>query len=274
MPIDYSKWDNIDCSSSSSNSEEEEETHKAPRVTRLDTPSRVTRTQNGQLLVEPIQPQQTADKPQPKSPPPPKNNNNNNTSSHWTQNGSICTTPSGSKLYWSQDRYSVTLRLQLPSNKITAKDIQVQCQGILPYTNRSIAVGNQQPASIKVTCQSQILLQGEFPHPVHATEDNIDHPNHCDWELDRVLDNHHTNQSITYWITTLQKATPMHDMVLWWRQPLQQFPSIDPQQANPNHTTPQAQAFHQAWQEAHKLFREKTQQQKQQQKQQADNQVK
>jgi hypothetical protein len=54
----------------------------------------------------------------------------------------------------------------------------------------------------------------------------------------------------------------MEGVVLWWRQPLTQFPEIEAQQANPNFATQKSQAFQQAWQEAHQQFKEKQSNQK------------
>ena len=42
MPIDYSKWDNLDEYSDSDDDDDEQQQDNAPRVTRLDGPSQVT----------------------------------------------------------------------------------------------------------------------------------------------------------------------------------------------------------------------------------------
>lgn len=256
MPIDYSKWDNIDCSSSE---EEEEQASSTPHVTRLDAPSRVTRTADGQLVVEQqkteeskVQQQQSRSRSQQQT----KANHIEN----WVENGSQVKTASGLDLFWSQDRYSVTFRLALPSNDIPGKHIQVKLQGVHPYASRSIAVGNDKVASLKLITSNNnntVLLEGDFPHAIHAAEDNVSEDNNtADWEIDRVVE---AGKQVSYWVMTVQKATPMEGLVIWWKHPLKQFPEIEARQANPNNSA-KAEAFQQAWDEAHRQFREKAKQ--------------
>ena len=206
----------------------------------------------------------------------------------WTRNGSREVIPSSNQtLYWSQDRSSVYLRVSLPSIEIRGKDIMVQLKGVKNYSHRFSAVGNTTTASIRVTYHSNdnndnnmvVLLEGEFPHPIHASEDEDDYMNEdtvytsSDWSIDRptttttttVSSNsneskHSTQPQQAYWVMSLSKAMPMEGVVIWWRQPLTQFPEIDVHQANPNATTQNSQAFQQAWEEAHRQFRDKSKQ--------------
>lgn len=297
--IDYSKWDKIDCSSSDDDDDDNDDDQGShglakPRVTRLDAPSRVTRTSNGDLVIV-EQEDDTASE---------NNSNINDTASSkpvsyesklpekeppssmaasWTRNGSQHVVPSSQQtLYWSQDRSSVCLRVSLPCANNRGKDIQVHFQGIRRYRDRFMAVGNSLPASIRVTCRNNnnddnsqpvmVLLEGDFPHPIHASEDDEDYVDEdtvyvsSDWSIDRPTitsaadDQHQPPPETAYWVMTVSKAVPMEGVVIWWRRPLTQFPEMDAQQANPNLATQKSQAFQQAWEEAHRQFQEKSKQ--------------
>ncbi|CAB9500377.1 expressed unknown protein [Seminavis robusta] len=273
-PLDYSKWDKIDCSSSD---DEEQENLGAPRVTRLDAPSRVTRTSNGDLVVE--EQEQKIEEPlieelevsaktatsnsTAKGPPNETLQNTTNIPASWTEHGSQETlTISQQTLYWSQDRQSVCLRLSLPTTSLKGKDIRVQLQGVRRYADRNCAVGSESPSSIRVTttctADSQVLLEGEFPHFIHAAEDDDDFVDaetpYCssDWAIDR------TTGDAAYWVMTLLKAVPMDGMTIWWRRPLTQFDEMEP--TTTNTSTEKSQAFQAAWEEAHRQFKDKMKQ--------------
>ena len=136
--IDYSKWDNIEDSDSSDDDDEEERTSAMPRVTRLEEPSQVSfggpnnTTTNGSACIDitPTTAQTTPSAPSHHH----GNRNTRNISTHssasttvssWTDRGGMvelepraahneeAATTTTRTLYWSQDRYSVTLRVQL-----------------------------------------------------------------------------------------------------------------------------------------------------------------
>jgi hypothetical protein len=276
--IDYSKWDKIDCSSSDSDDEHQHQ-QQQPRVTRLDAPSTITRTADGDLIVD--QQQSQPQKPAATEARPPaaaassagKSSAVASTTStsldqkieDWSQNGGVVTTESGCHLYWSQDRYSVCLRLELlksnTNRDIKGKELTVDIQGMLPFKDRYQAVGKDHTAHLTLiwnnpaTKRSEILLEGDFPHAVHATEDG-----ELDWDIDRLTE-HESNKEVSYCTITVQKAVPMQGVILWWRRPLTQFDEIDARQANTDDAS-KAKAFQNAWEEAHKQFREKMQQKK------------
>ncbi len=119
----------------------------------------------------------------------------------WTDKGGHVRLPSlshydddntkGIDLYWSQDRYSVTLRALLPDDA-TVQVANVQVRGILPYSERCSATARinhpqtlmvrlrtkQQPsqavpssqAKVKATDGGMLWCQGDLPHPVHLEE--------------------------------------------------------------------------------------------------------
>ena len=282
MPgIDYSKWDKIDCSSSE-DEEEEEVGSRQPTVTRLDAPSTVTRTQDGHLVIGKPQPSRSIEFAAATKKNPPGIHSSTSTSSPsstipaaWTEHGGkqallveydSAQLQQSSTLYWSQDRYSVCLRLSLLHTAMKGKDLSVQLEGVRRFQDRCAAVGSDIVSKIQVTyCQPGkqqiILLEGDFPHPIHAAEDDDNYVNEhtpfasSDWTLDRTPHG-------LYWVMTLYKAVPMEGMVVWWRRPLTQFPELE-DHPNPNvagHA--KVQAFQQAWDEAHSQFRDKIQQRK------------
>ena len=178
MPIDYSKWDKLEVSSSS----EDEADAPRPRVTRLDTPSRVTF--GGKSVSASSKAAAVVADPSEIPPPstkPPKSTPANNFPSFWTDHGGLAKLKDGEpSLYWAQDRYTVTLRLELSKGEKTKS---VVVEGILPYADRWSAVGSTKPTLV---CRSSetVLLEGELPHPVHFAEEDSD----VDWCVeDRIL---------------------------------------------------------------------------------------
>lgn len=130
MPIDYSKWDNLEVSSSS----EDEDDAPQPRVTRLDAPSSVTfGGKDGTVSAASKPAVVLAPKEIPKSAP----SSTKNISPSWTDHGGLLRAKLKNgeerKLHWSQDRYSVTLRLELDTG---VKVQSVQVEGILPFADR------------------------------------------------------------------------------------------------------------------------------------------
>ena len=256
MPIDYSKWDNLDVSSS-----EDEAENPTPRVTRLDEPSKVTfggdgsisAFPQGQTQTPPLQPIDVAStSPRPKS-------SDGTAPPSWTERGGLLTSDSNTgerKLYWAQDRYSVTYRLELRKGE---KVRSVVVEGILPYSDRWSAVGSTKPRLVCHSAESGIFLEGELPHPVHLAEEDSD-DGLIDWT---VADNKDNNDG-RFLTITLHKAVPMQGLSVWWRRPLTKFPESDLEavrgggNVGSSGTTNGAASkdFLEAWEEAHKIFRE------------------
>lgn len=323
MPIDYSKWDNLEISDSDNDDDDNyddgvnnDRSSMTPRVTRLDAPMKVTFGGNNNSSstptahIEPSLSIPTATQDQAKSTTTSistksNNNNNNNNSiefvkttrttsspssssqaSSWTERGGlvvVTTTAAGNgddddqpkqqgrKLYWSQDRYSVTFRLEL--KEVEGKVQSVDVAGILPYSDRFSAVGSTKPT---LRCKGKtknkndddsllMLLEGELPHPVHLAEDDEDGV--VDWSV-VVREEEDNSSSINsrscrFLMITLYKAVPMHGLSVWWRRPLMEFPELDLDQVKDTKTTQTtsgaataSQEFRKTWEEAHKIFRE------------------
>jgi len=245
MPIDYSKWDNLEISSSS----EDEDDAPQPRVTRLDTPSSVTFGGKGGTISATSNPASSlASKEIPESGPA----SSKSIPPSWTDHGGLLQATSNNveeqNLYWSQDRYSVTVRLELgPGEKVQS----VQVEGILPFADRWSAVGSTKPKLVCISGKA-VLLEGELPHPVHLEEDDSG----VDWSVEN-------EQKHRFLVVTLRKAVPMQGLTVWWRRPLTQFPEADLATIRGENNSKQqcgaSKDFLEAWEEAHKIFRENKQ---------------
>jgi len=162
-------------------------------------------------------------------------------------------------VYWSQDRYEVTLRLGIPSTTFPTRSIRVRVTGALSYADRFSAVGSgammadttnddddndDEPSyygSVEIiSCVSNknnkeekiVLLKGKLPRPIHLNKDEDE----IDYEIEDYLDDgngdngskggndEHINKLVTI---TMPKAVPMHGMVIWWDCPLIGYPQID-----------------------------------------------
>lgn len=301
--IDYSKWDNLDEYSDDDDNDDDignSDDGMTPRVTRLDGPSKVTfgggssssstATTTPLINIEPTSSSSLSSsscrnsnddkfstattKLSSKTP-----NNDENSSSSWTERGGLVESestmivdgnPQKRKLYWSQDRYSVTLRLELllhghnnnngeEEEEKREKIQSVDVNGILPFSDRHCATGSTRPV---LRCQGIItnannnnnntkvisvnknnnnidpnnlvlFLEGELPHPVYIAEDDDDD---VDWSVVR------DDSSRRFLMITLYKAVPMQGIFVWWRRPMMQFPELDLQQVkdDPTTTTPAA----------------------------------
>ncbi len=244
MPIDYSKWDKLDVSSSS----EDEDDRATPRVTRLDAPTSVTfGGKDGSISAAAATPSQATTKSSASTTPSlPTTTTTKSTPTSWTDQGGLVTTKTSDgqeqSLYWSQDRYSVTLRLALPSGE---KVKSVTVDGILPYSDRCSAVGSTKP---RLVCSSGTakLLEGELPHPVHLAEDDDDV---VDWSIE--------DTNGRFLVILLHKAVPMQGLSVWWRRPLMEFPEADIHAVRGEGNQGNAsKEFIEAWEQAHKIFRE------------------
>lgn len=281
MPIDYSKWDNLEVSSSEDEDVDDDHIGSTPRVTRLDAPSRVTfggAGTNGSVSASPEGDTAPSSPSKPLSKPLESSSATVTTTSDlqsWTDRGGLLETNTKTNtkrsLYWAQDRYTVTLRLEL---RDTEKIRSVGVEGILPYSDRWMAVGTAKPRLSCVSTNGEILLDGELPHPVHLAEEDSD-DGLVDWSVVAVKDNEHQQR---YLVITLHKAVPMQGLSVWWRRPLMGFPETDLDvvrggtsntiTGNVNGSSDlgsssssgtkgdTSREFLESWEEAHKIFRE------------------
>ena len=218
MTIDYSKWDHLDEYSGDDGSDVSNDDVDCPhpRLTRLSEPSRVTF--GGKHVKKPlIEPSSVSSRISgPKSPSPSQSNISTSVKTDtkkcppacWTERGGCVTktTVDGNErrmLYWSQDRYSVTFRLELINAGEEEKVRAVNISGILPYCDRFSATGSTRPhlrcQGITNKTKSSILLEGELPHPVHLAEGDDD----VDWSVVR------DDSTRRFLMITLYKAVPM-----------------------------------------------------------------
>ena len=188
-------------------------------------------------------------------------------------------------IYWSQDRYTVTLRVGFPPSIFPSRSIRIHVKGALKYTDRFSAVGSGggtmsgyksassndndasfgsvEVASLNDKGEETILLKGNLPRPIHLNEGEDE----IDFEIE---DNHHlTNESdeCTKLVSiTLPKAVPMAGLVLWWDCPLIGYPKIDVSNIqgrqsskadNNSQQNDKKEAWKKAWDEAHVMFKEK-----------------
>jgi len=283
MPIDYSKWDKLEVSSSEDEDDDQHNpTSSTPRVTRLDAPSKVTfgggsvsaSVSSSKELPTEAPPPLRLDAPAASNAP---GGASKSRSPSWTDHGGVLETKSDPprSLYWTQDRYSVTLRVELIA---TEKVRSVCVEGILPYCDRHAAVGSTKP---KLACVSEgegeaktsvFLLEGELPHPVHLAEEDSD-DGVVDWSVVVDENNNHKNESDgqhrhRFLVITLHKAVPMQGLSVWWRRPLMGFPEADLDvvrgdrsdhglsSSSPGTKGASSREFLESWEEAHKIFRE------------------
>ena len=292
--IDYSKWDNLEVSDS------DNESPAAPRVTRLDRPSRITTQSDGSLLIQ--RPEESTQASEESSVPAasttttistiheksPNDNNNSKTTitrtneppASWTERGghtTIVVTDQNTKhdVYWSQDRYSVTIRIELPhddkSNTTMIKNVYVK--GVLPYADRYCATGSS-VARLVVERKRQeedsddvaavVWWQDDLPHKVHRVQDDDD-DDMVDWSIERQQ---LSQQQRPFLTMVLYKAVPCEGVTLWWKRPFKQCPDeIDLSWRSPSTvggSSSSSSAFQQAWEEAHTQFQANVQQTKQQ----------
>jgi hypothetical protein len=154
--------------------------------------------------------------------------------SKWTEEGDHVILENNIELWWSQDRYSVTIRMRLASE---TKIQSVQVEPILSFQDRHCATGTQTSILKILTSDGTVWFEDSLPDPVHLAEDD----DTVDWTIV-------TFQEGKYLTLTLYKATPMANMFVWWKCPFLQCPerSID--------NNDKSRAFQQAWADAHQQF--------------------
>ncbi|GMH60985.1 hypothetical protein TrLO_g13660 [Triparma laevis f. longispina] len=249
--FNYSKWDNLDCSSSEDEADE-------PSVTRFDNSSSVTfgGGRDGILIDEqsqsqsqsttalkgaaPAATQAAAPASAPTVVPPPKPK----PTEPPTSNGSTFTTPSNQTISFSQIRETLTLSLLIPSTT-KSPTLTVTLKDAFTFKDRNAAVGKAK-CSLLVSLEGEEILNDVLMHNVyHGDSDDPDlellTP---DWELK-------TYGSSKYLQITLQKAVPMSGVVIWWTRVFRDYgDDIVVEREDKN-------GMKEAWEEAHRMFKEK-----------------
>jgi len=155
-------------------------------------------------------------------------------------------------IYWSQDRYAVTLRVGFPTTQFPSRTIRVKVVGALKYEDRHSAVGsgsmmtdyiakqndddNPSYGSIRIVSvsggddQETVLFNGLLPRPIHLNheEDEVEFEIE-DSGIKNDVDIHIVEETCCdrFVSITMPKAVPMHGLVLWWDCPIIGFPKID-----------------------------------------------
>jgi hypothetical protein len=258
MPVDYSKWDKLE---DSSDDDSDEPSSLQPRVTRLATPSTVTLTGAGDLVVGDApsaetlgeatlketsygvisKQQQTSDKATRLSTAtfPPLS---------WTDKGAA-TLISNVRLYWTQDRSTLTIRALLPPN--TARRWTCHVSHLVPYKDRyatTMSTSQQltiQQQTSESNCEVLPFLAHDLLYPVHAAQADDDDDDECDWSIEQ-----HENER--YIVVCLNKAQPMDGVTIWWNKLFKK----SAEEVNVAAFRGKGN-FQEAWDQAHALFRDK-----------------
>ncbi|GMI41312.1 hypothetical protein TeGR_g6439 [Tetraparma gracilis] len=267
----YSKWDNLDCSSSE---DEDEGDASSPSVTRLDSPSQVTfggGAANATATPSPSSASSSASSSAAPSsaipelssklskidfvPPSPARS-----SPATTNGGSFSHSPSPpdpssppATLIWSQTRSTVSISTPLPPSTL-ASALSVAISNAHPFSSRHSAVGTPSPAVLTATLNStNPLFSLPLPHPVF-TGDEEDEDAALDWEIE-------TFQTSRFLTVTLNKAVPMVGVVVWWPTCVVSGAEIDVSaiqaRAGGKKNAATGLTMKETWDEAHKLFKEK-----------------
>ena len=288
--IDYSKWDKMDYGDSSDEDDEGKgssvgegdhaqamvsgTTQPAgagaaagagrPRVTRLDGPSRVTRDADGMITIDRTQPQAlpmtsaSATRVSQKQPQLIKRSQSNLHQRLTKNGGQFTDEATQSQIYWCQDRQEVIIHIEFDAGEIKSKDIQVIASGMVAYGERNAAVGGGDcNGKLRVTAKvdngngntTKTLIEGELPHKIYLAEDE----DGVEWEILTEADR-------KFVVVTLRKAVPMAGVVIWWDCILKHCPKIDLggiEGRNKQSSNSSGDGMESAWEEAHRLFKEK-----------------
>jgi len=251
--VDYSKWDRMDFSDS-----EDDSSQHAPRVTSLNSPGRVTIGTDGSLEIgKSSLPSNRSAIPVAAAENVKEDERKKRKLNEWkaklTHNGGhhhVTIRTDEMKevelpIYWSQDRYAVTLRLGFSHFAFPSKSIRVRVKGSLDYKDRFSAVGSGamsgykeegpddstafgeiEIASIGVGKSETLLLSGKLPRPIHRNQDEDE----IGFDIeDKLIEEDTTDDTkCTKFVTiSLPKAVPMEGMVIWWEHALLSLPKID-----------------------------------------------
>jgi hypothetical protein len=85
-----------------------------------------------------------------------------------------------------------------------------------------------------------------------------------DWSVEHSSSSSTSTNHIRLLTLTLHKAVPMQGLSLWWRRPLMDFPEADldsvrgsgSSSSGKGAASTNSKEFLEAWEEAHKIFRE------------------
>eukprot|EP00977_Amphora_coffeiformis_P024416 scaffold15735_cov152-Amphora_coffeaeformis.AAC.14 len=234
---------------------DERKTANGPRVTRLEQPSQVTVSRTGEIAIAQKEPAakkiSAAEKSDPTTSVPKKKGlpltSPPSIPPSWTEKGGS-TRVGNTTLMWTQDRAMVTLRFLIPADRC-AKGWTVRIKGMLKYVDRKVGVTSDKP-TLEIGQGDFVLLPPTpLPHPIHGLQDDIDDDDDeaFDWIIER------SDEDTAYITVTLQKAAPMDGVVVWWNCPLQGADEI----AMDWRSGASSSNFQQAWDEAHRQFREK-----------------
>ena len=163
-----------------------------------------------------------------------------------------------SQVFWSQDRQEVTIHIEFDACKIKSKNIRVSASGMVAYGERNAAVGGSEThGTLRVTAKvdngngntTKTLLEGKLPHKIHLAEDEEE----VEWGI-------LTEEGRKFVVVTIRKATPMTGVVIWWDCILQHCPKIDLSSIegrNKQSSGSTGIGMESAWEEAHRLFKER-----------------
>jgi len=270
--IDYSKWDNIDVSSSEDENDDNDD-NNMPRVTTLSGPSTITRSADGTIsAVDANAPTATSTDA--------RITNNKSTScsssssrdvSYLTKNGGhFIDAETKSYIFWSQERTEVNISVAFDPTNIKSKDISVKTEGELPFSQCLSAVGGDATSKGSLLVQAKVassgstvtLFSGNFPHFIHLPEGE----EAIDWEIDTCEYYHDVLDLLSSAAgcagqtklirITLLKAVPMAGVSLWWSHPLLHCPKTDVNAIGGRKGDRQDE-IKASWDEAHRMFREK-----------------
>jgi hypothetical protein len=284
--IDYSKWNHF----GESSDDEESPATIIPRVTRLDAPSQVSTSVDGTIHVScsSSSKRNTSSTKTTTTTSTTTNKTMEDAIQEWTSNGSVVTLQHHeenhtddeecgiTRLYWSQTRETVSIRIEVPAHA-RARNVQVLLDGAVSVpqqhhhhddrtTTTSAAVTwTQSRPTLKITTtatatrqedatsQRMVLLEGTLAYPVYVEEEE---------GLDWTLESAHEKK---YIVVTLDKVTPVAGMTLWWTRPIEGIMEevVHPQLDRRNGG---GSSFPQAWKEAHEQFRENIKKQKREKK--------
>lgn len=267
MPLDYSKWDKL-VEEISSDEESNDGNHYngyRSRVTKFDSPARVTREEDGTISVfEGMS--STAPAPVPAAAKATKlvaaeseagtdeSAKANVYYNKLTRNGGSFTDDrSKANIFWSQDRHEVIVHISIPRT-MKPKDIRATGTGIVAYAQRNAAVGDGNWGTLEVMGRlgkeksKSILLKGDLPHPAYLGEDEED----VDMEI--VHTPAWGKIGSKFVRITLRKASPIESVVVWWPSLLKNSPKID--LSTIEGRTKQTD-FGKVWEEAHRQFGER-----------------
>lgn len=254
--VDYSKWDRMDFSDS-----DDDSSQHAPRVTSLNSPGRVTIGTDGSLEIGKSSlpsnrpgvmavPAVTSEKAKTDET---KKRKFDEWKTKLTHNGGhhhITIRTDETKevklpIYWSQDRYAVTLRLGFSHFVFPSKSIRVRVRGSLDYKDRFSAVGSGAMSGYKeegpddsmafgeieivstgVDKSETLLLSGKLPRPIYRNQDEDEIG--FDIEDKQIYEDTTGETKCTKFVTvSLPKAVPMEGMMIWWEHALLDLPKID-----------------------------------------------